>query len=81
MSAATWQPPRLTIRLVNLDGADHLGQFVLYLLTRSEPLPEEEREAALALGQRRFDHFIGQVAQKWARNNGFAARIQKPHRG
>lgn len=58
-----------------------LGQFVLYWLTRSEPLPEEEREAAHALGQRRFDHFIGQVAQKWARNNGFAARIQKPHRG
>ena len=57
--------------------AEALGQFILYWLTRSEPLPEDERDAAHALGQRRFDHFVSQVAHKWARNRGFAARIQK----
>jgi predicted transcriptional regulator len=41
-----------------------LGQFVLYWLTRTDPLPEGERKAAHALGQRRFDYFVEQVARK-----------------
>jgi hypothetical protein len=41
-----------------------LGQFVLYWLTRTDPLPEGEREVAHALGQRRFDYFAEQVARK-----------------
>ena len=41
-----------------------LGQFVLYWLTRTDPLPEGERKAAHALGQRRFDYFAEQVARK-----------------
>lgn len=41
-----------------------LGQFVLYWLTRTDPLPEGEREIAHALGQRRFEYFIEQVAKK-----------------
>ncbi|MDY7097471.1 MAG: ribbon-helix-helix domain-containing protein [Pseudomonadota bacterium] len=41
-----------------------LGQFVFYWLTRAEPLPEGDRDAAHALGQRRFDYFIDQVARK-----------------
>ena len=41
-----------------------LGQFVLYWLVRTDPLPEGEREAAHALGQRRFDYFIEQVSRK-----------------
>ena len=41
-----------------------LGQFVLYWLTRTDPLPEGEREAAHALGQRRFNYFVEQVARK-----------------
>lgn len=40
------------------------GQFVLYWLTRTDPLPEGEREAAHALGQRRFDYFVEQVVRK-----------------
>ena len=36
-----------------------LAHFVFYWLTRTEPIPEGERDAAHALGQRRFDHFIG----------------------
>lgn len=39
-----------------------LAQYVLYWLTRMEPLPEAEREAAYAQGKRRYDHFVQQVA-------------------
>lgn len=53
-----------------------LGQFVLYLLTRTDPLPDGDREAAHALGQRRFDHFIGQVARKVTGEGGFAIRAR-----
>ena len=49
-----------------------LGQFVLYWLTRTDPIPEGERDIAHALGQRRFDHFIGQVARKIRRGSRLA---------
>ena len=42
-----------------------LGQYVLYWLTRTDPLPESERDAAHALGFRRFNHFIEQVGRKF----------------
>lgn len=42
-----------------------LGQYVLYWLTRTDPLPESERDAAHALGIRRFNHFIEQVGRKF----------------
>jgi hypothetical protein len=51
-----------------------LGQFVLYWLTRSDPLPEGERDAAHALGQRRFEYFIEQVARKIGADEGLSAR-------
>lgn len=60
-----------------------LAHFVFYWLTRTEPLPEGERDAAHALGQRRFDHFIQQVARKLGNESGMAARISPglgPHR-
>jgi len=41
-----------------------LGQFVLYWLTRTDPIPEAERDAAQILGQRRFEFFIDQVARR-----------------
>lgn len=41
-----------------------LGQYVLYWLTRTEPIPEGERDAAHALGRRRYDYFVGQVATR-----------------
>ena len=47
-----------------------LGQFVLYWLTRTDPVPEGERETAHALGQRRFAYFIEQVARKVRRGGG-----------
>jgi predicted transcriptional regulator len=53
-----------------------LGQFVLYWLTRTDPVPEGEREIAHALGQRRFDHFIEQVARKVTGGQGLAAKIE-----
>jgi hypothetical protein len=40
-----------------------LAHFVFYWLTRTEQIPEAKRGAAHALGQRRFDHFIEQVAK------------------
>jgi hypothetical protein len=53
-----------------------LAHFVFYWLTRTEPIPEGERDAAHALGQRRFDHFIQQVAKKLCNERGVAARLQ-----
>ena len=47
-----------------------VGQFVFYWLTRTDPLPESEREAAHALGQRRFNYFVRQVARKVTRDRG-----------
>lgn len=52
-----------------------LGQFVLYWLTRTEPLPDGERDIAHRLGQRRFDYFIEQVAQKVGAQAGLSARV------
>ena len=51
-----------------------LGQFVLYWLTRTDPLPEGEREAAHALGQRRFDFFVEQVTRKVNGPDNFVRR-------
>ena len=47
-----------------------LAQYVLYWLTRMEPLPEAERDAAHALGKRRYDHFVQQVATRMAKFEG-----------
>lgn len=44
--------------------AETIGQYVLYWLTRTEPIPEGERDAAHALGRRRYDYFLDQVGQK-----------------
>ena len=55
--------------------AETLGQFVLYWLTRTEPLPEGERETAHDLGQRRFEYFINQVAEKLGTDDRLWARI------
>ena len=46
-----------------------LAQYVLYWLTRMEPLPEAERDAAHALGKRRYEHFVQQVASRIAKLN------------
>ncbi|HCE21275.1 MAG TPA: hypothetical protein DF282_02025 [Hyphomonas sp.] len=41
-----------------------LAHYVYYWLTRSEPIPEGERDIAHALGRKRFEYFLGQVALK-----------------
>lgn len=46
-----------------------IAQFVLYWLTHTEPIPDGERRAAQALGQRRFDHFVSQIEERIARNS------------
>ena len=52
-----------------------LAHFVFYWLCRTDPLPEGERDAAQALGQRRFDYFIEQVASKLANEDGVASQL------
>ncbi|WP_428410572.1 hypothetical protein [Hyphococcus sp.] len=52
-----------------------LGQYVLYWLTRTEPLPEGERDAAHNLGQRRFDYFIEQVTAKIRNQSPMSKRV------
>ncbi len=47
-----------------------LAQYVLYWLTRMDPLPEAEREVAYALGKRRYDHFVQQVAIRMVKPEG-----------
>ena len=51
-----------------------LGQFVLYWLTRTDPIPEAERDAAQLLGQRRFEFFIDQVARRVASDEPLSKR-------
>ncbi|MHA7901514.1 MAG: ribbon-helix-helix domain-containing protein [Henriciella sp.] len=51
-----------------------LGQFVLYWLTRTDPIPEAERDAAQLLGQRRFEFFIDQVARRVASDEPLSRR-------
>ena len=54
-------------------GVEATGHFVLYWLTRTDPIPEGERETAHALGQRRFDYFIDQIAKKLRRRRSLVA--------
>lgn len=54
-----------------------LTHYILYWLTRTEPLPDGERDAAQALGQRRFDFFIEQVATKIATGTPQGVTSQK----
>lgn len=41
-----------------------MSHYMHYWLTRTDPLPESERDAMAALGYRRFNHFIDQVSVK-----------------
>ena len=52
-----------------------LGQFVLYWLTRTDPIPEAERDAAQILGQRRFEFFIDQVARRVVSDEPLSKRV------
>jgi hypothetical protein len=54
-------------------GVETTGHFVLYWLTRTDPIPESERDIAHALGERRFDHFIKQIAKKLRRRRSLVA--------
>lgn len=45
-----------------------LAHYIYYWLTRTEPIPEGDRDIAHALGQKRFEYFIEQVGQKVSNN-------------
>ena len=51
------------------------AHFVFYWLTQTEPIPEGQRDAAHALGQRRFDHFIQQVAKKLGNERSVLSKV------
>lgn len=53
-----------------------LGQYVLYWLTRTDPLPESDRDAAHALGIRRFNHFIEQVGRKFYGDETLSTKLK-----
>jgi predicted DNA-binding protein len=53
-----------------------LGQYVLYWLTRTDPLPESDRDAAHALGFRRFNHFIEQVGRKFYGDETLSTKLK-----
>jgi hypothetical protein len=60
---------RMELSIVDIErdvaiGLETLQHYIFYWLTRTEPIPEGERDAAHALGQRRFDYFIEQVARR-----------------
>ena len=41
-----------------------LSHFVYYWLTRTEPIPDGERNIAHALGKKRYEYFLSQVREK-----------------
>lgn len=53
-----------------------LGQYVLYWLTRTDPLPESDQDAAHALGGRRFNHFIEQVGRNFYGDETLTAKLK-----
>lgn len=54
-----------------------LGQFVLYWLTLSEPLPQAMREDAQRLGRKRFDYFIEQVGRRMGTSSAVGMRLRE----
>lgn len=40
-----------------------LAQYILYWLTHTHPIPDGERDAARAVGKRRFNEFLQNVAE------------------
>ena len=62
---------RLNGRLDRLErdlnvNAETLALFIRYYMTMTPPLPEQERDAAQALGKERFEYFIEQVTRRLA---------------
>ena len=47
-----------------------LKHYILYWLTVTQPIPQGSRDGAHALGRRRMDHFMAQVARNTRVNGG-----------
>lgn len=56
-------------------GVETIAHFVLYWLTATPPLPEADRKAAHALGERRFERFQEQVAKKVSAEHRLSDRV------
>lgn len=57
--------------------AETLALYVRYYLTVTPPLPEQDREAAQALGRERFDYFIEQLAKRLASGKGLTEAVRE----
>lgn len=55
--------------------AETLALYVRYYLTVTPPLPDQDREAAQALGRERFDYFIEQLAKRLVSRESFTSGI------
>ncbi|QLC24872.1 ribbon-helix-helix protein, CopG family [Parasphingopyxis algicola] len=55
--------------------AETLALFARYFLTVTPPLPEQDRQAAQALGRERFGYFIEQLAKRLASGKSLSAEV------
>ncbi len=55
--------------------SETLALFVRYSLMVTAPIPESERQAAQALGRKRYDVFIREVAKRVASDKGMIADV------
>ncbi|MFC7049495.1 CopG family transcriptional regulator [Emcibacter nanhaiensis] len=55
--------------------------FIRYFLTMTPPLPVEDREAASAKGQQRFEEFVTFLGRRLAEGNGLTARVMEQLQG
>lgn len=56
-----------------------VAQYVYYWLTRTEPIPEGERDIAHALGRKRLAYFHEQVVRKVSVGESFTAIEEENH--
>jgi len=54
-----------------------LALHIRYYLTVTPPLPEQDRQAAQALGKERFEYFIGQLAKRLAGGKSLVADVME----
>ena len=54
-----------------------LALHIRYYLTVTPPLPEQDRQAAQALGKERFDYFLGQLAKRLAGGKSLVAEVME----
>jgi hypothetical protein len=57
--------------------AETLAQFIRYFLMVTPPLPERERQAAEALGRKRYEIFVRQIARRVGSDTSLVADVMR----